>query len=45
MYKDSVDPGMVDELKARGHPFLKVDNGVEDNGILKYSCMKFVNGQ
>jgi fructose-bisphosphate aldolase class I len=36
MYKDSVERGMVDELKARGiEPFLKVDQGVEENGTLK----------
>ena len=36
MYKDSVQRGMVDELKARGiEPFLKVDEGCEDNGTLK----------
>ena len=36
MYKDSVERGMVDELKARGiEPFLKIDQGVESNGTLK----------
>ena len=37
MYKDSVQRGMVDELKARGiEPFVKVDEGVEENGTLKF---------
>ncbi len=36
VYKDSVDRGIVDALKAKGiETYLKIDSGVKENGMLK----------